>query len=93
MSDSVAVTTAPPLKRSTRYFYGLGGVALGLKDNGFSYLLLIFYNQVVGLPAATVGLAVMIALVIDAMIDPIIGQMSDTRSCTPRPCRSRSAIC
>ncbi len=66
-----------PLPRSTRFFYGLGGIALGLKDNGFSYLLLIFYNQVVGLPAATVGLAVMIALVLDAMIDPIIGQMSD----------------
>lgn len=67
----------PTLKRSTRFFYGLGGVALGLKDNGFSYLLLIFYNQVVGLPAATVGLAIMIALVLDAMIDPVIGHMSD----------------
>ena len=74
---SAAIASPPPLKRSTRFFYGLGGVALGLKDNGFSYLLLIFYNQVVGLPAATVGLAVMIALVIDAMFDPIIGQMSD----------------
>ena len=77
MSDAQPAVSAPPLKRSTRFFYGLGGVALGLKDNGFSYLLLIFYNQVVGLPAATVGLAVMIALVIDAMFDPIIGQMSD----------------
>lgn len=66
-----------PLRPSTRFFYGLGGVALGLKDNGFSYLLLIFYNQVVGLPAAKVGLAIMIALVLDAMIDPVIGHVSD----------------
>lgn len=57
--------------------YGVGAVALGLKDNGFSYLLLLFYNQVVGLPATTVGLAIMIALMVDAVFDPIIGQISD----------------
>eukprot|EP01136_Pigoraptor_vietnamica_P043333 Opistho-1_new@18601 len=77
MTDSSAAVAEVPLRRSTRFFYGLGGVALGLKDNGFSYLLLIYYNQVVGLAAAKVGLAIMIALVIDAMIDPLIGQLSD----------------
>ena len=56
---------------------GFGAVALGLKDNGFSYLLLLFYNQVIGLPAPTVGLAIMIALIADAMLDPVIGQVSD----------------
>lgn len=68
---------APPLDLRTKLSYGVGAVALGLKDNGFSYLLLLFYNQVVGLPAATVGLAIMIALVVDALFDPIIGQLSD----------------
>lgn len=72
------IAAAPPLRRSTKLAYGVGAVALGLKDNGFSYLLLIFYNQVVGLPAPTVGLAIMIALVADAILDPLIGQMSDT---------------
>lgn len=67
----------PPLTRGTKFSYGVGAVALGLKDNGFSYLLLLFYNQVVGLPAATVGLAIMIALLIDAILDPLIGQASD----------------
>ena len=42
----------------TKFFYGFGSVAFGVKDQGFSYLLLIFYNQVVGLPSATVGLAI-----------------------------------
>ena len=52
-----------------------------MKDNGFSYFLAFFYAQVVGLPAETVGLAIMLALVIDAFIDPIVGQLSDnTRS-------------
>jgi len=66
---------------STRLFYGFGSVAFGVKDNGFSYFLAFFYAQVVGLPAETVGFAIMLALVIDAFIDPIVGQLSDnTRS-------------
>src|SRR6201996_6468344 len=65
------------LSMAAKLFYGLGSVAFGVKDNGFSYLLLIFYNQVVGLPGTLVGLALMIALVWDACIDPLIGQLSD----------------
>jgi GPH family glycoside/pentoside/hexuronide:cation symporter len=60
-----------------KLFYGFGSVAYGVKDNGFSYLLLIFYNQVVGLPAEVVGAAIMIALIFDAFLDPIVGQISD----------------
>jgi glycoside/pentoside/hexuronide:cation symporter, GPH family len=60
-----------------RLAYGTGAVAYGIKDNGFSVFLLIFYNQVIGLSADLVGLAVMIALIIDAFIDPIIGHLSD----------------
>ncbi len=71
----------PKLSLPTRIFYGFGSVAFGAKDNGFSYFLAFFYAQVVGLPAAKVGLAIMLALIIDAFIDPILGQLSDnTRS-------------
>ncbi|WP_374469312.1 MFS transporter [Phenylobacterium sp.] len=68
---------AQRLSLTTQLFYGSGTIAFGVKDNGFSYFLLIFYNQVMGLPAQTVGLAIMIALVVDAFIDPIVGQVSD----------------
>lgn len=72
---------AGKLSLSSKLYYGFGSVAFGVKDNGFSYLLLIFYNQVVGLPSATVGLAIMIALIFDSFLDPIMGQVSDnTRS-------------
>lgn len=57
--------------------YGVGSMAFGIKDNGFQTVLLIFYNQVVGLPPALVGLAIMIALAVDAIMDPIIGEISD----------------
>lgn len=68
---------SPSLPRKTKLLYGLGTVAFGVKDNGFSYLLLPFYNQVVGLPAPLVGLAILIAMLCDALLDPIIGQISD----------------
>lgn len=65
----------------TKLAYGLGSVAFGVKDGGFTALLLIFYNQVLGVRADLVGLAIMIALFVDAFIDPLIGRLSDqTRS-------------
>src|ERR1700692_4582332 len=39
----------------TKLFYGLGSIAFGVKDNGFQTILLLFYNQVVGLPGQWVG--------------------------------------
>ena len=75
------VCPSAPLGIGTKLVYGFGSVAFGIKDNGFSTLLLLFYNQVVGLKAEVVGAAVMIALVLDAFIDPMIGHWSDhTRS-------------
>jgi glycoside/pentoside/hexuronide:cation symporter, GPH family len=60
-----------------KLFHGLGSIAYGVKENGFSTFLLLFYNQVVGIPSAQVSLALMIALVLDAFADPIIGHLSD----------------
>src|SRR5690242_15642587 len=55
----------------------MGAIAYGVKDNGFSYFLLLYYNQVLGLPAAWVGAAIMSALIVDAISDPIVGYASD----------------
>ena len=57
--------------------YGLGAAAYGVKDNGFTYFLLLFYSTVVGLEPGLVGLAIFIALVFDAFSDPIVGYISD----------------
>jgi Na+/melibiose symporter-like transporter len=62
---------------ATKLYYGVGSVAYGVKDNGFSYFLLLYYNQVLGLPAQWVGAAIMLALVFDAFSDPIVGYTSD----------------
>jgi len=61
----------------TKLFYGFGSVAFGVKDQGFLYFLLFFYNQVIGLPSAWVSGAIAMALIVDAFADPIVGQLSD----------------
>lgn len=71
---------APPIARlplATKLAYGIGAVAYGVKDNGFGFFLLMFYSQVIGLDAGMVGLAIMIALILDAISDPIVGYWSD----------------
>lgn len=55
----------------------IGSVAYGVKDNGFSTFLLLFYNQVLGMEARLVSFALMIALVFDGFLDPVIGHLSD----------------
>jgi len=61
----------------TKLLYGAGSVAYGVKDNGFQFFLLLYYNQVLGLPETWVGLGIMVALVIDAITDPLVGHLSD----------------
>ena len=61
----------------TRLILGSGALAFGVKDAGFSYFLLIFYNQVLGMNAAVVGAALGLALLVDALVDPLIGYLSD----------------
>jgi Na+/melibiose symporter-like transporter len=61
----------------TKIFYGFGSVAFGVKDNGFAFFLLLYYNQVLGLPESWVGFGIMIALFADALFDPLVGYASD----------------
>jgi Na+/melibiose symporter-like transporter len=60
-----------------KLFYGVGSVAYGVYDNGFSFFLLLYYQQVLGLDAVAAGTALMIALVLDAVSDPLLGYISD----------------
>ncbi len=73
-------TAAPrtgPLPMRLKIIHGFGAVAFGVKDTGFSFFLLIFYNQVLGMDAGLVSLALLLALLADAVIDPILGNLSD----------------
>jgi Na+/melibiose symporter-like transporter len=67
-----------PITLATKLIYGFGSVAYGVKDQGFAFLLLAYYNQVLHVPARAVGFALLVVLLIDACLDPLIGHWSDT---------------
>lgn len=62
---------------STRIYYGAGATPFGIKDTAFNYFLLIYYNQVLGLDAFLTGLALAIAVLVDALSDVAVGYVSD----------------
>src|SRR5216684_7342017 len=77
--DSTSIR--PPLTLWNNILYGVGSIAFGVHLIVLTSTLLLFYNQVVGLPAAWVGAAMMVTLIFDAICDPLIGEWSDhTRS-------------
>ena len=62
---------------STKLFFGSGSIAFGAKDSAFNYFLLVYYNQVLGLDAFLTGLALALALALDAVTDVVVGYWSD----------------
>lgn len=66
-----------PLPATTRTLYGLGMAADGVKNNAFAVFLLFYYQQVIGLHATWTGIALFLALCVDAVTDPIAGVLSD----------------
>lgn len=70
-------TEATKLPLRTKIAFGSGSLAFGIKDQGFNAFLMLYYNQVIGLSATWVGLAILCASLVDAVADALIGQMSD----------------
>ena len=65
------------LKKSTKALYGLGFTSQGIKDGLFQVFLFFFYSQILGLDAVVTGSALTIALLFDAVSDPLVGVLSD----------------
>lgn len=76
-APALPTTPPPPMSRATRLALGFGAAAPGVIVGAFDFFLLIFYSQVIGLDARLVGLAILVALVLDAVSDPIVGYWSD----------------
>mgnify|MGYP002529106433 FL=1 len=58
---------------NTMFTYGIGTIAIGIKNSLLGTFLLLYFNQVLGLPAVLVASALAVALVVDAFSDPIVG--------------------
>jgi len=57
--------------------YSIGAVANGIKTDTFTFFLLFFYSNIIGLNPALAGSAIFIALCVDAVTDPLMGTISD----------------
>ncbi|MDH3640685.1 MAG: MFS transporter [Gammaproteobacteria bacterium] len=67
----------PTISWRIKTFYGIGQAAESIKNFGFGTLLLLYYNQVLGLSGTYSGIAVFIAVAADAITDPAVGSWSD----------------
>ncbi len=65
------------LSMPTMLAFGVGQAAEGMKNQAFTVFLVFYYQQVIGLPGWMSGLALGIALIFDAITDPIMGVISD----------------
>ena len=77
LSEAKPVTEPRPLAMRTKLAFGVGASAeagIHIAFNAFNFL---YYNNVLGLSGTLAGLAVTIALVFDAVSDPVVGSISD----------------
>ena len=65
------------LTNKFKFNYSIGAVANGVKTDTFTFFLLFFYSNIIGLNSGLAGLAILIALCVDAVTDPLMGTISD----------------
>jgi GPH family glycoside/pentoside/hexuronide:cation symporter len=75
--DAAAQARAVPLSRRFKAAYGAGAMADGIVTAGFGFFLLFYLTAVCGMSGTLAGSAKMIALLVDAVLDPAIGLASD----------------
>ena len=65
------------LPLSSKLGFGVGQVGEGITTVIFGTFTLFFYNQVIGVPASLTAVALAVAMVFDAVSDPLAGSISD----------------
>jgi|TARA_E500000178_G_scaffold329229_1_gene359939 GPH family glycoside/pentoside/hexuronide:cation symporter len=68
------------LSNSFKFNYSIGAIPNGVKVDTFTFFLLFFYSNIIGLNPGLAGLAIFIALCVDAITDPLMGTISDRTS-------------
>ncbi len=68
---------AGPVPISTKIYQGIGALPGNHKEFAFNTFLLLYYNQILGVSATTTAVVLGVALVIDAITDPLLGAYSD----------------
>ncbi len=71
------VTAVPDATWRVRLAFAFGQIPEGVQSTAFGFFLLFFYNQVLGVSGFMASTAIVVALVVDAVVDPIVGSLSD----------------
>jgi len=61
----------------TKFAFGIGAVGEAVYLGLFNTFITIFYNQAIGLSNTLIGVAIMLAMIGDAITDPLVGIVSD----------------
>lgn len=77
VAPAVPALESRSLPISAKLLYGVGEMPITVLMVLFGLYALFFYNSVMGLPASLVGVGIASGLVIDALLDPYIGYLSD----------------
>ena len=60
-----------------KFAFGVGQAAEGIQNAALGTFLMFYYNQVLGVSAGMASLAIGIAVIVDAITDPLAGSLSD----------------
>ncbi len=71
------MSTADRLRMRTKLAFGVGASAEAAVWIAFNTWAFLYYNNVLGLSGTLCGLAVTSSLVLDAIVDPVVGFISD----------------
>lgn len=77
MPRYVRQTRRGPLPVSTKLAQGIGAIPDTVKNWVFNTFTLLFYNQILGVEAFLVSVALAIAIIFDAITDPLAATFSD----------------
>lgn len=77
MSTGMVAAQTPALPWAAKLYYGVGEIPITVTMVMFGLFAMFFYNSVMGLPAALVGIGIAAGLGVDAVVDPYIGYRSD----------------
>ena len=77
MSTYYRVPREAPLGFSTKLNQGIGAIPDTVKNWVFNTFILLFYNQILGVEAFYISLVLAVAIVFDAVTDPLVASYSD----------------
>lgn len=80
MSEALSPVNQVPSRKlafTTKLAFGVGAVGEAVYLGLFNTFITIYYNQAIGLSNTLIGVAIMLALIVDAITDPLIGLTSD----------------